>query len=96
MAGMGGNITMRAMAQGWRLDITTGGAQVQVGSDAGRIDSVQFTSTGNPGEVHIVTNASINAAHGQLGEEISVSMVVNNGTGQVTGTINCKGAGKGR
>jgi len=38
----------------------------------------------------------MNAAHGQVGEEISVSMVVNNGTGQVTGTINCKGAGKGR
>ena len=96
MAGMGGNITMRAMAQGWRLDITTGGAQVQVGSDAGRIDSVQFTSTGNPGEVHIVAEASIITADGQLGEEIGVDMVVNNGAGQVTGTIIYKGAGKGR
>ena len=96
MAGMGGIITMRAMAQGWRLEITTGGAQVQVGSDAGTIDSVQFTSTGNPGEVHIVTAASIITADGQLGEEIGVDMVVNNGAGQMTGTINCKGAGKGR
>ena len=96
MAGMGGIISMRAMAQGWSLDIMTGGAQVQVGSDAGTIDSVQFTSTGNPGEVHIVTAASIITADGQLGEEIGVDMVVNNGAGQMTGTINCKGAGKGR
>jgi len=96
MAGTGGVINLTAMENGWKLDITTNGAQVLVGSDAGWIDSVQFTSTSTPGEVLIVTNASMNAAHGQVGEEISVSMVVNNGTGQVTGTINCKGAGKGR
>ena len=95
MAGMlGGTITMRAFAQGWRLEITNG--QIQVGSDAGTIDSVQFPSTGNPGEVHIVAEASIITADGQLGEEIGVDMVVNNAAGQVTGTINCKGAGKGR
>jgi len=46
---------------GWVVSAATADAQPEVRSTHGTIDSVAFSSTGVPGEVRAVTNASIDA-----------------------------------
>ena len=92
----------KGKGKGWSIAIVTQGAQPTLSSDAGELDIAFNSVAGVPGALNIVGQGSImipavnGVGPGTMGEIIDIDLTVNNAVGTVVGTIQVKGAGKGR